>query len=102
MSVGFEFLEEASRNAEEATGYYEGCVAGLGARFRLELENVCAAIVRHPLLWRERPGGYRRVNIPGFPYYVAYIIRDARIIVTAVGHGSRHPDYWKRRESKPD
>ncbi|MBL9187416.1 MAG: type II toxin-antitoxin system RelE/ParE family toxin [Opitutaceae bacterium] len=96
MSAGFEFLAEASRDAEEATIYYEGCVTGLGAR--LELERVCTAIIRHPLLWRERPGGYRRVNIPGFPYYVAYIIRDARIVVTAVGHGSRHPDYWKQRK----
>lgn len=53
--------------------------------------------VRQPLLWRERGGGYRRVNIPGFPYYVAYIIRGERVLVTAVGHASRHPDYWKRR-----
>lgn len=98
MSAGFEFLPEASRDAEEATSYYEGCVAGLGTRFRLELESVCAAIVRHPLLWRERPGDYRRVSIPGFPYYVAYIIRDTLIVVTAVGHGSRHPDYWKQRK----
>ena len=77
---------------------YERRVPGLGARFRAELESVCAAIVRQPLLWRERSGRYRRVNIPGFPYYVAYVIRGERIVVAAVGHGSRHPDYWKRRE----
>lgn len=44
-------------------------------------------------------GGYRRVNIPGFPYYVAYGIRGELILVTAVGHSSRRPDYWKRPES---
>ncbi len=93
-----EFLPEAKCDADEATRYYERRVPGLGARFRAAVENVCAAIVTQPLLWRERRGGYRRVNIPGFPYYVAYVIRGERIIVTAVGHGSRHPDYWKRRE----
>ncbi|MGI8431423.1 MAG: type II toxin-antitoxin system RelE/ParE family toxin [Chthoniobacterales bacterium] len=99
MSAVLAFLPEAQRDAEEATRYYEERVSGLGARFRAEVESVCAAIVRQPLLWRERSGGYRRVNIPGFPYYLAYFIRDERILVTAVGHGSRHPDYWKRRDA---
>ena len=98
MSAVLAFLPEAKRDADEATRFYERRVLGLGARFRAEIESVCAAIVRQPLLWRERRGGYHRVNIPGFPYYVAYIIRDECILVTAVGHASRHPDYWKRRE----
>ena len=98
MSAVLEFLPEAKCDADEATRFYEMHVPGLGARFRAEVESVCAAIVRQPLLWRERRGGYRRVNIPGFPYYVAYFIRGERILVTAVGHSSRHPDYWKRRE----
>lgn len=99
MSAVLEFLPEAKCDAEEATRYYESRVPGLGARFRAEVESVCAAIVRQPLLWSERSGGYRRVNIPGFPYYVAYFIRTERIVVTAIGHAGRHPDYWKRRET---
>lgn len=97
MSAVLEFLPEAKCDAYEATRFYEQRVPGLGARFRAEIESVCAAIVRQPLLWRERRGGFRRVNIPGFPYYVAYIIRGERILVAAIGHASRHPDYWKRR-----
>ena len=62
-----EFLPEASVEAEEATRYYEDRVIGLGTRFRIELENVCAAVVRQPLLWRERRGGFRRINFPNFP-----------------------------------
>jgi len=98
-ATALEFLPEARSEAEEATAFYEGRMTGLGARFRAEIKSVCAAIISQPLLWNERPGGYRRVNIPGFPYYVAYFIRNDRILVAAVGHGGRHPDYWKRRES---
>ena len=98
MSTVLEFLPEARCDAEEATRFYERRVLGLGSRFRAEVESVCAAIARQPLLWSDRPGGYRRVNIPGFPYYVAYFIRDKSIVVAAVGHAARHPDYWKRRE----
>ncbi len=67
MNMGLEYLPEAVADAEEVTRYYEERVPGLGSRFRAEVEIVCAAIVRNPLLWRERPGGFRRVNIPGFP-----------------------------------
>jgi plasmid stabilization system protein ParE len=92
-----EFLPEALVDAEETTRFYESCVPGLGRRFRVELENVCAAIDRQPLLRNQRAGGYRRANLPGFPHYVAYFLRDERIVVAAIGHASRHPDYWKNR-----
>ena len=98
MSVGLEFLSEAKRDADEATRYDEEQVPELGARFRSEIESICAAIVRQPLLWRARRGGYRRVNLPGFPYYLTYFIRGERVLIITVSHASRHPDYWKRRK----
>lgn len=98
MSAALEFLPEAALEVEEATRYYEERVPGLGVRFRLELMSVCAAVARQPLLWRERSGGFRRVNLRGFPFYVAYFIRGERILVAAVGHASRHPNYWKQRQ----
>jgi plasmid stabilization system protein ParE len=97
MSSVLEFHPEAAAEAGCATGDYEARMAGLGIRFREELESICAAIVQHPLLWRERSGGFRRVNLPGYPYYVAYVVRNERIVVVAVAHASRHPDYWKTR-----
>jgi plasmid stabilization system protein ParE len=97
MSLVLEFLAEAATEVTAATAYYEARVSGLGVRFRREIESACSAIVQHPLLWRERPGGYRRVNLPGFPFYIAFFLRDDRILVAAVGHASRHPNYWKSR-----
>jgi plasmid stabilization system protein ParE len=99
MSAVLEFLPEASEEVEEATKYYEQRVPGLGIRFRVEVEAVCVAIIRQPLLWRKRPGGFSRANLPGFPFYIAYFIRGERILIAAVAHASRHPDYWKQRES---
>lgn len=98
MSNILEFLPEALEDAVGAVEFYEECTSGLGARFRLEVESACSAIVRQPLLWSERQGGFRRVNLPGFPYYIAYFIRNERIIVAAIGHAARHPDYWKKRQ----
>lgn len=97
MSLALEFVGEAFAELECITGDYEAKVSGLGARFREEVESVCAAIVQHPLLWRERPEGFRRVNLPGFSYYVAFVVREERIFVVAVAHASRHPDYFRNR-----
>lgn len=92
-----EFLPEASAELYEAAEYYESKQEGLGMRFRGEISEICHLIVEHPSLWRERPGGYRRVNCPVFPYFIAYFIRGDRIVIAAVAHGHRHPDYWKHR-----
>ena len=97
MSFVLDFLPEASAEVECVTGDYEARSVGLGARFRSEVESACAAIVQHPLLWRLRPGGYRRVNLPGFPYYVAFITDAQQRLIIAVAHSSRHPVCPKNR-----
>ena len=92
-----EFLDQAEQELIEAVLWYESKEIGLGKRFRFEVEHVLSRIVEDPLLWRERSGGYRRVNCPVFPYYIPYFIRDQKIIIIAVAHGRRIPGYWKSR-----
>ena len=96
-----DFLSEAVAELCEAAEFYEDREAGLGDRFRREVEDLCRLMARNPLLWRMRPGGYRRVNCPVFPYYLAYVIRDERMLVIAVAHGHRKPEYWNDRLSEP-
>jgi plasmid stabilization system protein ParE len=95
--VTVEFLEEAAEELSEAALWYESKEPGLGRRFCDETVRVIDRIAADPLLWRERLGGYRRVNCPVFPYYIAYFIREENVIVAAVAHGHREPGYWKSR-----
>ncbi len=92
-----EFLPEASAELYDAAEYYEQKQDGLGWRFQSEVLQICQLIVQQPVLWRERRGGYRRVNCPVFPYYIAYFIRGDRVIIAAVAHGHQRPEYWKGR-----
>ena len=92
-----EFLEEAEAELIDAALWYESKEVGLGKRFRNEVAGVIASIVANPLLWRERDGGYRRVNCPVFPYYVPYFIRGDKIIIAAIAHERRIPGYWRNR-----
>ncbi len=92
-----EFLEEAEAELFYAVLWYESKEIGLGKRFRNEVAGVIDSIAANPLLWRERAGGYRRVNCPVFPYYVPYFIRVDKIIIAAIAHDRRKPGYWRKR-----
>ena len=92
-----EFLEEAELELFETAAWYESKAPGLGKRFRNEVAHVLDRIVEDPMLWRECSSGYRRVNCPVFPYYIPFFIRGEKIIIAAVAHEHRKPDYWRSR-----
>jgi plasmid stabilization system protein ParE len=79
--------------------YYESRQAGLGAELEDEIDVVFSLIVQFPKSapqWRDRPD--RRVAVlDRFPFRVPYQITDEDIIVLALAHTSRRPDYWARR-----
>ena len=90
------------REIREAAEYYEAERAGLGDRFWQELDLHIRWILANPTMSRLRPGNYRRVNLKIFPYYIAYAIRDDAIILLAVAHGYRKPQYWTETPKESD
>ncbi len=92
-----EFVPAAEQEVAEATALYEETKPGLGVRFRNEVRSTTTAILTHPLLWPLRADGYRRVNMSGFPFYIAYILRGQRVRIIAVSHGARKPGYFRER-----
>lgn len=93
------FVEEAQREFLDAISYYEETRAGFGRRFKDEVDRSVLWIADHSELYRPRPGGYRRINLRVFPYYVPYIVREQTLWVLAVAHGSRRPLYWISRRN---
>ncbi len=92
-----DFTSEAKEDLFDAVEYYEEKNRGLGRRLRDEIASLLNTVSSAPYLWRERDYGYRRVNCPIFPYYVAYVIRDGVIVVVAVAASRRKPGYWHSR-----
>ena len=91
------FLPEARDELLEAVAYYEGEASGLGSRLWEEVDRHIAWIERNYEVPRSRPGGYRRVNLKLFPYYISYIVREPVIWILAIAHGHRRPEYWVDR-----
>jgi plasmid stabilization system protein ParE len=92
-----EFTAEARTDLLDAADYYEDKETGLGKRLRDEIARVLLTVVSALYLWRERRGGYRRVNCPVFPYYIAHVVRGDVLAVVAVAHASRRAGFWRDR-----
>jgi len=90
-------LAEARLELLAAVEHYEREQAGLGKRLWDEVDEHLAWIAQNPEVAKLRTGGYRRVNMRVFPYFVAYVIRVDTIWVLAIGHAHRGPEYWIKR-----
>ncbi|MFH1467396.1 MAG: type II toxin-antitoxin system RelE/ParE family toxin [Pseudomonadota bacterium] len=81
--------------------WYDERREGLGSRFLDEVESATVRIDEQaesgsPWLFPGVPPGVRRAQVRGFPYRVVYVIR-ARVVVVAIAHERRRPDYWEDR-----
>ena len=79
-----DFLAQGRAELHDAVSHYEGELSGLGLRFWDEVDQHITWIAENPDVPRLRRGGYRRVNLKIFPYYISYVVRDSTIWVLAV------------------
>jgi len=77
--------------------HYEQVQPDLGYEFSDIYEATVGAICEDPERWSLRSGGYRRVNLRRFPYYLPSVLVDGVVWVLAVAHAHRSPDYWQDR-----
>ena len=93
----WEFHPEAREEYREAALYYAERDPGLAQRFVEAVEDAIRRIVEAPAAWRVLDDDVRRCLTHVFPYGLLYTVEDDVILILAVMHGSREPDYWKRR-----
>lgn len=86
--------ETVRREAREAINYYEVERPGLGDLLWEEMDAAVRWIVANPKVPRLRPQGYRRMNLRSFPYFIAYALRGDDVVLLAIGHAARKPEYW--------
>ncbi|MBM4328529.1 MAG: type II toxin-antitoxin system RelE/ParE family toxin [Deltaproteobacteria bacterium] len=91
------FLEIAEIELDEAVQYYNREAAGLGDDFLSEVLNTLDRIARFPKASQSCSKRTRRTRTRRFPYGVIYQIRREEILVIAIAHLHREPDYWEDR-----
>ncbi len=81
----------------EAATYYETQQSGLGKRFIAAVQEAVNRIVINPHLYPVVELDVRRCLTKTFPFGVLFRERPDMLIVMAVMHLHRDPDYWKTR-----
>ena len=95
--MNFRFHPAAEAEFSDAIQYYEDAEPGLGQDFAVEVYSAVQRAVAYPRVWVVLEGEVRRSLVRRFPYGVLYSEEDDGILVVAVMHLHRAPDYWKGR-----
>lgn len=90
-------LEIARRELDEAISHYNEQAAGLGDAFLLEAVAAIERVRQFPEGWHPLGKDIRRCRLRRFPYGLIYHADENEVIIVAVAHSHRRPDYWRDR-----
>ncbi len=88
------FTRIARQELNDAVRFYELEYSGLGNKFKEEVRKAVLRIVAFPHAWSTARGDVRKCLLHKFPYKLMYSIETDHILVIAVAHQHRKPDYW--------
>ena len=91
------FHPEADVEMMEAAVFYENQQLDLGKRFLAAVQHSLSTIQINPTLYPAIHSDVRRCITKIFPFNVLYRIASSQVVVVAIMHQSRDPDYWKVR-----
>lgn len=91
------FHPDAEAEMIEAAAYYEAQQPGLGRRFLASVQDAVNRIVLNPKLYAVVELDVRRCLTKVFPFGVLFREHSNNIVIMAVMHLHRDPDYWKNR-----
>ncbi len=91
------FTELARLELLDAIDYYELEFSGLGKRFQQEVKSAIKRIIQYPDAWPSERNGIRKYVMHKFPYKLIYSLEPDHILIIAVAHQHRKPDYWVDR-----
>ena len=95
--MNIEILDIAQVELEEAIFFYELEQIGLGDRFKAEVRQAIQRIKKYPQAWPIERGEVRKCFVHIFPYKILYSEQDRTIVILAIAHQHRRPDYWVDR-----
>ena len=91
------FYPAAETEMFEAASYYAAQQADLGRRFLASVQDALNRICVNPRLFPLVYSDVRRCLTKIFPFGVLFREQSETIVVMAVMHLHRDPDYWKQR-----
>jgi len=95
--VTIRLLKAAQSELDDGFIYYEDQISGLGYEFTDEIFATIKRIRLNPEAWTTFSKRTRRCLVHRFPYGVIYQVRKEELIIVAIAHLHRKPEYWLNR-----
>jgi plasmid stabilization system protein ParE len=95
--IGYRLLPPAEEEMTEAALYYDAARSGFGDAFLDDIRHAIDTIRERPHLGVAIAYGFRRALLRRFPFSLIYAVGAEEIIVVAVAHQRRSPNYWRAR-----
>lgn len=95
--MSFRFLPLAEAELREAISHYSVIRPELGAKFEQAVAETVRSAARHPLHGAPRSKATRRWLVKDFPFSVVYRVDETGILIVAIAHQRRKPEYWTVR-----
>ena len=95
--MSIRLLEPAQTVLDEAIAWYAEQAPGLGEAFLIEALKTLRLIEQFPQAWHPLTPEIRRCRLRRFPYSMVYTQDGPGILVLAIAHQHRKPNYWKNR-----
>ena len=89
---------EAEQDLRDAFSWYESRKPGLGFDFKHCVEEVLSRLTRTPYIYPKVYKQVKRAFIKRFPFGIFYVVEENRVVILAVLHARRNPEYWKKRK----
>lgn len=93
------FLEPAQREVDDAVRWYDRQADGLAQKFLDDPDRTIRRIISFPESCSTIEQDLRRCLLSRFPFGVIYGIDDQTVVVVAVAHSHREPEYWIERRN---
>jgi len=95
--MNLRFLRLAQKELDDSFLWYDSQLVGLGNEFLDEIDIAVRRIQAYPESCELIEDGLRRCLINRFPYGIIYGIDEDKIIIVAIAHLHRKPQYWHER-----
>ena len=89
-----QFISPSDRELDDAMEFYNEQLPGLGEQFFDELMHSLDLICTFPNSWKKVGENTRKLLLPRFPYLILYIPEEEKILITAIAHQHRSPEYY--------
>lgn len=91
------FLSVAEAEFADAASYYEVQRTGLGDVFIEHVTHSIAYLEQHSLIGTLIGRRVRKLVLKKFPYSLIYYSSESEIVIIAIAHHKRKPNYWRDR-----